>query len=67
MRITVDRSKCLGSGQCMLAAGEVFDQDDTDGLVHLLDNRPPERLAESVREAEQLCPVGAITVDATDN
>lgn len=32
MHITADRERCVGAGQCVLAAPAVFDQDD-DGLV----------------------------------
>jgi ferredoxin len=33
MKIIADRSICVGAGQCVLAAPELFDQDDNDGLV----------------------------------
>ena len=33
---TVDRDRCIGAGNCVLNAPELFDQDD-DGLVVLLD------------------------------
>src|ERR1700757_255840 len=32
VKITVDRDKCIASGQCVLIAPENFDQDD-DGIV----------------------------------
>lgn len=60
MEIRVDRQRCIGAGMCALTASGVFDQDD-DGLVVLL-AAAPERWAD-VREAIQLCPSGAITVD----
>ncbi|WP_280274860.1 ferredoxin [Nocardia wallacei] len=60
MEIRVDRQRCIGAGMCVLTASAVFDQDD-DGLVVLLD-AAPERRAD-VREAAQMCPSGAITVD----
>jgi ferredoxin len=62
MRIGIDEEKCCGAGQCVLAAPEVFDQRDEDGIVVLLDPAPrAERLA-AVREAVQLCPAAAIVV-----
>ncbi|MEV5321316.1 ferredoxin [Streptomyces sp. NPDC052687] len=62
MRVTVDRESCCGSGNCVVNAPEVFDQDDADGLVTLRITQPPEHLQESVELAAQLCPVGAIGV-----
>ncbi|MER7988813.1 ferredoxin [Streptomyces noursei] len=63
MRITVDTGRCVGAGQCVLTAPDLFDQDD-DGLVTVLD---PAAGAPAVaaREAAVLCPSGAISV-ATD-
>lgn len=61
MRVTVDPRVCVGSGQCALAVPEVFDQDDVDGTVVLLGDRPPAELHGPVREAVDRCPVSAIT------
>jgi ferredoxin len=33
MRVSVDRGRCCGSGNCVMTAPEVFDQDDAEGLV----------------------------------
>ncbi|KPI15606.1 fdxB, ferredoxin [Actinobacteria bacterium OK074] len=62
VRITVDRERCCGAGNCVINAPEVFDQDDTDGLVLLLVARPAEELEESVELAALQCPAGAIGV-----
>lgn len=62
MHITVDTEKCCGSGQCVLAAPAVFDQRDEDGVVVLLDGRPPEEEHEASEEAAQVCPAAAITL-----
>ncbi|MFF3909582.1 ferredoxin [Streptomyces sp. NPDC001848] len=62
MRITVDRERCCGSGNCVVNAPEVFDQDDADGLVMLRITQPPQSLQASVELAAQLCPVGAISI-----
>ncbi|MEV5834076.1 ferredoxin [Nocardia sp. NPDC052112] len=59
MRITVDRERCIGAGMCALIAAEVFDQDEDDGRVRLLDPRPP-RGHDAVREAVEACPSGAL-------
>ncbi|PWI45706.1 ferredoxin [Streptomyces sp. ICBB 8177] len=60
MRVTVDQDKCVGSGQCVLAAERVFDQRDEDGVVILLDAQPPAELHEDVRQAAVVCPALAI-------
>ncbi|MCA6091170.1 ferredoxin [Streptomyces sp. SCA3-4] len=62
MKITIDRDRCVGAGQCVRAADEVFDQDDEDGCVVLLVSRPSERLRAEVRDAERFCPSGAIEI-----
>lgn len=59
MRVVADRDACSGAGQCVLAAPDLFDQDDAEGLVVLL--RSPDAVeAETVREAVSLCPSGAL-------
>jgi ferredoxin len=63
MRVTVDQEKCVASGQCVLAAADVFDQREEDGTVILLNPTPLAQLAEDVRRAAALCPARAITVD----
>ena len=40
MKVTVDQHKCVSSGQCVMNAGDVFDQRDDDGVVVLLNEHP---------------------------
>lgn len=61
MKIEIDYPKCIGAGQCVLEASEVFDQDD-DGIVVLLDEDPAPHAA-AVRSAAHACPARAIVVD----
>lgn len=63
MKITVDEEKCCAGGQCVLAAPELFDQRDEDGVVVLLESNPAPELHEGAREAAQICPAAAIAVE----
>ncbi|MFD7510130.1 ferredoxin [Streptomyces sp. NPDC059853] len=60
MRVDIDEPKCVASGQCVVAAPEVFDQRDEDGVVVLLDAAPAPDLQDAVREAAAVCPSAAI-------
>ncbi len=62
MRITVDDSRCIGAGQCVLNAPSLFDQGEDDGIVVLLDAVPAGENHEAARRAARLCPAEAITV-----
>ncbi len=58
----MDRERCVGAGMCALTAPEVFDQDDEEGLVLLLDPAPPASRHAITRDAASACPSGAVTV-----
>jgi ferredoxin len=60
MRVSIDEDSCVGAGQCVLAAPDVFDQRDEDGIVVLLDEAPGPDLHDATREAAMLCPALAI-------
>ncbi|BAC69321.1 ferredoxin [Streptomyces avermitilis] len=60
MRVELDEPKCVASGQCVVAAPEVFDQRDDDGVAILLDEEPAAGLHDGVREAAAVCPAAAI-------
>lgn len=62
MKIAIDRSRCVGAGQCVRVAPEAFDQDEADGLVVLVDAAPADEIAEYVRKAALLCPAQAIRI-----
>ncbi|WP_433565200.1 ferredoxin [Nocardia sp. CA-151230] len=63
MKIHIDRNRCCGSGLCVVAAPEVFDQRDEDGTVVLLDPGPAEELLPRVLDAAARCPALAIRVE----
>ncbi|GAA2697032.1 MULTISPECIES: ferredoxin [Actinosynnema] len=64
VHVTTDSVRCVGAGQCAMISPEVFDQDD-DGLVVVLQDRPAENLHDSVRQAADLCPARTIVLGAT--
>jgi ferredoxin len=59
----VDQDKCVSSGQCVLNAGDVFDQRDDDGVVVLLIDSPGPDLADDARNAAAACPAMAIDIE----
>jgi ferredoxin len=61
LRVAVDRTLCLGAGQCAFSAPDVFDQGD-DGLVTVLDPAPSAEHLAALHQAEDLCPSGALRV-----
>lgn len=63
MKVTIDQDKCVASGQCVMAAEDVFDQRDEDGVVVLLEDSPSPERAEDVEQAATVCPALAITVE----
>jgi ferredoxin len=65
MRISVDRSKCMSAGQCVLHAEELFDQDEESVAVVRRAEIPSEGdLADAARLAADMCPAMAIVVDS---
>jgi ferredoxin len=59
MHVEGDRDVCVGAGMCVLTAPEVFDQDD-EGIVTVLAAEPSADQEAAVRQAETLCPSGAV-------
>lgn len=62
MRIVADTGKCVGAGQCVRVAPELFDQDEDAGTVVVLDAEPDGVLLSAADEAADLCPVRALSV-----
>ncbi|CAM5289026.1 ferredoxin [Streptomyces aurantiogriseus] len=59
MKVELEADKCVASGQCVVAAMQVFDQDD-DGIAILLEEQVGPGLVDDVREAVAVCPAAAI-------
>jgi ferredoxin len=62
MRIKADRDVCIGAGNCVLAAENVFDQDD-DATVVVLQESPVGSDADAARNAVGSCPSGALSIE----
>ncbi|HEY7618605.1 MAG TPA: ferredoxin [Solirubrobacteraceae bacterium] len=55
-------TRCQGYANCVMAAPEVFDIDETTGVAVLLDARPGADRRAAVEEAVRNCPTEAISV-----
>ncbi|WP_156753342.1 ferredoxin [Actinokineospora sp. G85] len=62
MKVEIHEDRCIGAGQCVAVAGGVFTQRDSDGIVELLRADVPAGGEEDVKEAELVCPAGAISI-----
>ena len=63
MKIVIDEDACIGAGQCVLAAPDVFDQREDDGIVVLLSSDVPASERDNVEEAANRCPASVIRVN----
>lgn len=59
-RIEIDDEACVSAGNCVMAASELFDQREEDGVAIL--RRQPESDDElsAAREAVDICPAQAL-------
>lgn len=62
MKAVVDKNLCIGCGLCANICPEVFSMDD-DGLAVAIDQEIDDSLIDLAKEAEESCPVDAITVE----
>ena len=63
MLVKADLNRCIGAAQCVRVAPTLFTQSDDDGLVRVVKQEPPPESKEDAREAAELCPAGAISID----
>jgi ferredoxin len=59
MKVEADREVCIQSGNCVMVADALFDQDD-DGIVVVLVDDVPGGEEDRAREAVRMCPSQAL-------
>ncbi|GAA2976154.1 ferredoxin [Microbacterium terrae] len=59
-KVEFDEPRCVSSGLCVMAAPDVFDQRDDDGVAIVLIEEPGDDLIDDVREAVTICPAAAL-------
>lgn len=60
--IEVNQDICVGGGQCVFVAPEIFTQRDEDGVVELLTEHPSDDQIPLVEEAIEVCPARVIAL-----
>jgi ferredoxin len=63
MRVLADLDVCIGAGVCVLTAPTIFDQSAEDGLVRILVDPVPAEEERLAREAVDLCPSAALSIE----
>ncbi len=62
MKVSVDFDICASTGACMQVAPEVFEVR-SDGYLYILQEEPGPELADKVKQAADMCPTAAITIE----
>jgi ferredoxin len=62
VKVVVDFDVCASTGSCMQVCPEVFEVR-SDGYLYILQEEPGADLQDKVREAADLCPTGAISLE----
>ena len=60
-RVTVDEGRCVGSGDCALAAPQAFEVDEDAALARVLPGAATADPA-ALQRAAYTCPTGAVRV-----
>lgn len=60
MKIELDLDSCLGYGNCVVEAPDLFDLDEDRNIAVVLVERPSDEQVEDARRAVQACPAAAL-------
>jgi ferredoxin len=63
MKVKVDKELCIGAGNCIASAPDMFELDKDDKAVYLGSVSAPE---DKVLKAAKSCPYEAISVESDD-
>ena len=61
MKAKVDENLCTGCGLCVDTCPEVFKMDDS--VAKVIAEKVPEKVYNTCREAADICPVEAISIE----
>ena len=62
MKVKVDHELCSGDGICVEVCPEVFEMNEDDQAIVIVDTVPAEH-EDAVREAAESCPEGCIYIE----
>ena len=65
-RVVADRTKCVGGGNCVMSAPQLFAQDEDDGLVQVIKPNPGVEDIAAAELAVISCPSQALEIVDTD-
>jgi ferredoxin len=58
--VRIDESRCVGTGECVILAGELFDQRLDDGVAFVIGTADTPSRRSQLDQAVAACPANAI-------
>lgn len=63
MKVIRDADRCELHGECLIAAPDIFEIEDGEDVVTVINPEPGEDLRKAVEEAVLMCPTSALHVE----